>query len=168
MCVQRRFANRQYSLTPHFTIQKKPTKLTDKKEIKQRFSDATISRLPLPQMGFFYIIFFLSESVATKGLQFLALEEKCLAQVQTHKRTKSNKNQSCPSKLIITSHFCIYYRTFHLPIPLSDEGKCQETVEDSPLLWTFPAWWIFWYDGHINELTYIIEDIIPQTHRLML
>ena len=45
-------------------------------------------------------------------------------------------------------YISLLFRTFHLPLPLPDEGECEETVEDSPLLWTVPTWGVFRYDRH--------------------
>lgn len=116
-----------------------------KKGIKQRLNDASISQLSLPRLAFVILLSFLSESDVRKALHYLLLGEKCLAQV--HERTKI---QAYPPMLMTLSDFCLYSRTFHFPLPLSDEGKCQETVEDSPLLWTFPTGRVFWYLWQLN------------------
>lgn len=141
----------QFSPTAHFTftVERKPKNSLIKKAGNQTeaewckyFTTAFTSALPL--LGYF--IFYL-RVMQRPPLYTSSRAMPCLSANWKLKELPT-KIQPCRPKSMTLSHLGLYSRTFPLPLPLSDEGKCQETVEDSPLLWTFSTWRIFWYDSH--------------------
>lgn len=130
-----------------FTVQRKPAKLADRKSRKsnagcvmQLFHNCLYLGLPL----LYYFLFYLRVTQQRAATFFSSDREMPCSSANKKvcaERGRSDKPRTnfCLPKLTTVSHFCFNSRTFHLPLPLSDEGKCQETVEDSPLLRTFPT-----------------------------
>ncbi len=154
----------QFSSTSHFTfaVQKKPIKIKRGKSNRGWMMQLFHNCLYLGWSLLYGFLFYLRVT-QQRPSAFSLLGEKCLAQVQI-KNIRWGTNQP-RTNLVFRGlwpyrHFCLYCRTFHLPLPLSDEGKCQETVEDSPLLWTFSTWRAFWYDREtLHHSSYFCGDL---------
>lgn len=116
----------------------------------QRFGDAASWGLPLTPACLCSITSFFCYQSSNASKTPYALRERnaSLKCKLITPETRYKEEQYSSAQLVTRPHLCLRFRAFHLPLPLSDEGKRQEAVEDSPLLRTFPTGRVLWCDSH--------------------
>lgn len=125
---------------------RKKKKKDEKEDFKQP-NDATISQQLSPLLISLIILSFVW---VKQPPLFTSLYEIIPEKIRnTCARNKELQTQILSNLELTTfSYFSICCRTFHILLPLFNEGECQETVEDSPLLWPFSTWGALWYGTH--------------------